>query len=180
MKGNFSLTSFILISTVTLLLVQTIAAGAPVSAAQNGWSAHPMFHIHPAQTSSPTGLSPTQIRTAYNLPSTGGSGTIAIVDAFDDPTVLNDLNVFSSQFGLPTPNFEKHNMSSGIPTDGDWALEMSLDVEWAHAIAPNAKILLVEATNESNSNLLAAVNYARNRPDVIAISMSWGGSEFST
>jgi subtilase family serine protease len=144
------------------------------------WTAQPFFRIRPAQTTSPTGLSPTQVRTAYNLPSTGGSGTIAIVDAFDDPTVQNDLNVFSSQFGLPAPNFEKHTMSSGIPTDGGWALEISLDVQWAHAIAPNAKILLVEATSNSLTNLLAAVDYARSRSDVVAVSMSWGGSEFST
>jgi subtilase family serine protease len=70
-------------------------------------------------------------------------------------------------------------MSSGIPTDGGWALEISLDVQWAHAVAPDAKILLVEATSNSGTNLLAAVNYARSRSDVVAISMSWGGSEFS-
>lgn len=176
---RFSLISLILISTVSLLLVQAIAVEAPVHAAAKSWSAHTMIHIHPAQTGSPTGLSPTQIRTAYNLPSTGGTGTIAIVDAYDDPTALNDLKVFSSQFGLPTPNFEKHMMSSGIPTDGGWALEISLDVQWAHAVAPNAKILLVEASSNSLTDLLSAINYARSRSDVIAVSMSWGGSEFS-
>jgi subtilase family serine protease len=179
MKKIISMTSLILIFIVSLLLVQTIAVVVPVVAASKGWSAHTMIHIRRAQTTSPTGLSPAQIRTAYNLPSTGGSGTIAIVDAFDDPTALSDLNVFSSQFGLPTPNFEKHPMSSGIPTDGGWALEISLDVQWAHAIAPSAKILLVEAASNSFSDLLAAIDYARSRSDVVAISMSWGGSEFS-
>jgi hypothetical protein len=173
------LTALILISIVSLLLVQAIAVEVPVVAAAKGWSAHSMIRIRPAQTTSPTGLSPTQIRTAYNLPSTGGSGTIAIVDAYDDPTVQNDLNTFSSQFGLPAATVEKHTMSSGIPTDGGWALEISLDVQWAHAIAPNANILLVEATSSSLTNLLAAINYARSRSDVIAVSMSWGGSEFS-
>jgi hypothetical protein len=148
--------------------------------ALNGWTAHPCFHIRQGATSGPTGLSPAQIRAAYNLPSTGGSGTIAIVDAYDDPTVQNDLNLFSSQFGLPAANFEKHTMSSGIPTDGGWALEISLDVQWAHAVAPNAKILLVEATSNGGTDLLAAVDYARGRSDVVAISMSWTGSEFST
>ena len=150
-----------------------------VSAAPNGWLAHTFFLIRQgAKSMAVAGLSPTQIRTAYNLPSTGGSGTIAIVDAFDDPTALNDLNVFSSQFGLPAANFEKHMMSSGIPVDGGWALEISLDVQWAHAVAPNAKILLVEATSNSGTNLLAAVDYARGRSDVVAVSMSWGGTEF--
>ena len=52
-------------------------------------------------------------------------------------------------------------------------------MEWAHAVAPNAKILLVEATSASITNLLSAVNYARNRADVVAVSMSWGANEFS-
>lgn len=125
------------------------------------------------------GLSPGQIRTAYNLPSTGGSGTIAIIDAYDDPTALSDLNAFSSHFGLPIANFEKHMMATGIPTDAGWALEISLDVQWVHAIAPSAKILLVEATSSAISSLVAAVDYARSRSDVVAVSMSWGGSEFS-
>ncbi len=61
----------------------------------------------------------------------------------------------------------------------NWGMEIALDVEWAHAIAPQAKILLVEARTASLTDLLSAVNYARNQPDVVAISMSWGGSEFS-
>src|SRR5207249_2295430 len=75
--------------------------------------------------------------------------------------------------------FEKHKMSGKVRGDSGWALEESLDVQWAHAIAPNAKILLVEARSASGNDLLSAVDYARNRADVVAISMSWGGSEFS-
>jgi len=70
-------------------------------------------------------------------------------------------------------------MNQTISTDSGWALEISLDVESAHAIAPNAKILLVEAQNNSDLSLLSAVNYAANRTDVVAVSMSWGGPEFS-
>ena len=58
-----------------------------------------------------------------------------------------------------------------------WAMETCLDVEWAHAIAPGAKIMLVEATSDSDIDLLAAVNYATNQPNVVAVSMSWGGPE---
>jgi subtilase family serine protease len=147
------------------------------------WSAHPLIYTSPAATAAPTGLAPAKIRAAYNLPSTGGNGTIAIVDAYDDPTVLNDLNVFSVHFNLPllnSSNFEKHMMAPGTVVSSGWAVEISLDVEWAHAIAPNAKILLVEANSNSFSSLLAAVDYARSRTDVVAISMSWGGNEFST
>jgi subtilase family serine protease len=146
----------------------------------NGLAAYSMLRVHRAATSGPTGLSPQQIRAAYNLPSTGGTGTIAIIDAYDDPTVLSDLNTFSSQFGLPAANFEKHMMASRIRSNSGWALEISLDVQWAHAIAPDAKILLVEAKSNSLTDLLAAVDYARTRSDVVAISMSWGASEFSS
>jgi len=62
--------------------------------------------------------------------------------------------------------------------DAGWAGEISLDVEWAHAIAPAASILLVEANSSDTNDLMAAVNYARNAPDVSVVSMSWGGSEF--
>jgi len=118
------------------------------------------------------------------LPATGGHGTIAIIDAYDDPTIEDDLNFFSKSFNLnscTTKNgcFEKHKMSSSVKADSGWALETSLDVEWAHAIAPNAKILLVEAVTPSGTNLLKAVDYAAGRKDVVAISMSWGGSEFN-
>jgi subtilase family serine protease len=157
-------------------VLRSTASAQPI----NGWSAHSMLRVHRAATSGPTGLSPAQIRAAYNLPSTGGMGTIAIIDAYDDPTVQNDLSVFSNQFGLPTANFEKHMMAPSIRTNGGWALEISLDVQWAHAIAPDAKILLVEAKSNSLTDLLAAVDYARSRSDVVAISMSWGGGEFSS
>src|SRR5208283_3493611 len=120
-------------------------------------------------------LTPTQIRDAYGLPSSGGDGTIAIIDAYSDPTAMNDLTVFSSQFGLPTPtssNFIIHAIGSPA-ANASWALETSLDIEWAHAIAPNAKILLVEAQSNSLTNLLAAVQYATSQSGVVAVSMSW-------
>ena len=154
----------------------------------DGWSASTWFHLYsPAGKSAqgatlttlgPTGLTPTQIRKAYNLPSTGGSGTIAIIDAYDCPTVQNDFVTFSQQFGLPTTNFEKHKMNPNTVVDTGWALEISLDVQWAHAIAPNATILLVEAQTALLNDLLAAVSYASHRADVVVVGMSWGGSEF--
>ena len=70
-------------------------------------------------------------------------------------------------------------MTSSVAANSGWAMEMALDVQWAHAIAPNAKILLVEATTPSGANLLNAIDYATSRKDVVAISMSWGGAEFS-
>jgi subtilase family serine protease len=143
---------------------------------------------NPLATTSPTGLSPATIKSVYNFTtlSTAGAGkTIAIVDAFDDPSAESDLNAFSSQFGLPactTANgcFKKVNQNGGSSyprKDAGWALEISLDIQWAHAIAPGAKILLVEAATNSFANLLAAEDYAKTHADYV--SNSWGASEFS-
>src|ERR1035437_8943739 len=143
----------------------------------------PPIHIYGAASKKPIGLSPAQIKKIYNLPASGGRGTIALIGAYDDATIESDLADFDAQFGLPactTKNgcFTKHKMSGTIKTNSGWALETRLDVEWAHAIAPQAKILLVEATTPSGDNLLKAIDYAAGRSDVVAVSMSWGGSEF--
>ena len=149
---------------------------------------HCYARLSPNASTSPTGLSPTTIKAAYNFSTsmTAGVGkTIAIVDAYDDPTAENDLNVFSTKFGLPvctTLNgcFTKVSQSGTkrYPrTNSGWALEISLDVQWAHAIAPGAKILLVEASSASFSNLLTAEDYAAAHASYV--SNSWGASEFS-
>jgi subtilase family serine protease len=143
---------------------------------------------NPLASTSPIGLSPQTIKNVYSFPTspTAGAGkTIAIVDAFDDPTAESDLAVFSSQYGLPactTANgcFTKVDQNGGARyprKDAGWALEISLDVQWAHAIAPGAKILLVEAKTNSFTNLLAAEDYAKTHAQYV--SNSWGGSEFS-
>jgi subtilase family serine protease len=145
-------------------------------------------HGKPNATTAPTGLSPAMIKTVYGFPTatTAGAGkTIAIVDAYNDPTAESDLGVFSQAFGLPactTANgcFSKVNQTGGSTypaTNAGWALEISLDIQWAHAIAPGAKILLVEASSNSFANLLAAEDYAKTHAQYV--SNSWGGSEFS-
>jgi hypothetical protein len=143
-----------------------------------------------ATTSTVQGFSPSQIRQAYGFNQvTFGAGvtadgtgqTIAIIDAYNDPNIKSDLNVFDTQFGLGSANLKIVNQTGGstLPTtDSGWAGEISLDVEWAHAIAPGASILLVEATSSDLTDLMAGVNYARNAPGVSTVSMSWGGSEF--
>jgi subtilase family serine protease len=129
-----------------------------------------------------------QFQTAYSLPSgTAGSGqTVAIVDAYDDPNIESDLAVYSSTYGLPpctTANgcFKKVDQTGGTSyprKDAGWSLEISLDVEIAHAVCPNCKILLVEAASNSFANLIAAEDYAKANANVV--SNSWGGGEFST
>lgn len=185
MKMHMLQASLVSTALVALGFVPAQSTNAPVRDNLTSLSAHPVFHLRRDATSSPTGLAPTQIRSAYNLPAGGGSGTIAIVDAYNAPNIERDLGTFDAKFNLPactTANgcFEKHQMRNFTSTDSGWALEMSLDVEWAHAIAPGAKILLVEARSSSLSDLLAAVDYARGRSGVTAVSMSWGGSEFAS
>jgi hypothetical protein len=134
------------------------------------------------------GLTPDQVRHAYgfdrinfgNGTAADGSGqTIAIVDAYDDPNIGKDLHVFDQAFGLPDPpSFLKASVP-GTPADAGWSEEIALDVEWAHAIAPKANLLLVEAPSSSLADLLRAVDFARQQPGVVAVSMSWGGSEFA-
>jgi subtilase family serine protease len=120
------------------------------------------------------------------LTATGSSSTtIGIVDAYDDPNIEADLAVYSSQFGLPACTrangcFRKVNQTGGTTypsKNAGWSLEIALDVEIAHAICPNCKILLVEASSNSFSNLLAAEDYAIAHATVV--SNSWGGGEFS-
>ena len=118
----------------------------------------------PQATTAPKGYGPAQLRGAYGLPAAAATAqTIGIVDAYNDPNIASDLNVYSKQFGLPqcnssNPCFEKVNQSGSAAgpfpqTSSGWSLEIALDVEVAHAICPNCKILLVEATSNSLSNL---------------------------
>jgi subtilase family serine protease len=135
--------------------------------------------------SGPQGETPASIRAVYNLPSSGGGGTIAIVDAYDYPTAVSDFNTFSTQFGLPTGNISVVYASGSKPGGNcGWNQEAALDIEWAHAMAPDAQIVLVEANSSSFTDLFQAVDVASG---IVAansgsggVSMSWGGSEFSS
>jgi subtilase family serine protease len=144
---------------------------------------HPDMMVRPFASAGPSGgLSPSQIRHAYGfdqLADDGSGQTIAVVTAFDDPNIGNDLAVFDQAFGLPAPPSFNKAVSAGTPVDGGWSGEAALDVEWAHALAPKASILLVEASSDSTSELMSAVDYARKQAGVSVVSMSWGGSESS-
>jgi kumamolisin len=116
---------------------------------------------------------------------TGGFGAIALVDAFHYPTALADLQTFSAQFGLKAPNLTVVFASGVKPVQdpsGGWELEAALDLEWAHAMAPDAKLFLVEARSSSFSDLLAAERVAGNLVASAGggeVSNSWGSNEFS-
>jgi subtilase family serine protease len=127
----------------------------------------------------------------------GGSQTIAIVDAYDDPNAAADLAFFSAQFGLPYSDSKFHVVyaSGSAPAEdptGGWELEEALDIEYAHAMAPNATIYLVEAASNYNSDLFYAVQVASNlivcgktttcpkgSKGKGEVSMSFSGEEFS-
>jgi hypothetical protein len=157
----------------------------------------------PLATSSPysSSFGPSQFHTAYNLPCTPkgsvqttcpqptsfGSQTIAIVDAYNDPTIENDLNVYSSYYGIPSCtkangclSIVNQNGSSTLPTttDSGWALETSMDVEVAHAMCQTCKIVLVETNTNGMNDLATGVNTAATL-GATAISNSYGGSEWS-
>src|SRR5579872_457791 len=125
---------------------------------------------------------------------TGGTNAIAVVDAYDNTTAAADVATFNSQFGLPAGTFTKI-FGTGNPTNGcvngstpptatgtGWDLEESLDVQYAHAMAPNAHIFLVEANSNSTADLLNAEKVAIACVQANGggyVSNSWGGDEYS-
>ena len=149
----------------------------------------------------PTGLTPAQIRTAYGIssialggvPGDGTAQTIAIVDAYNDPSIVSDAAAFNTQFDLQQfnvsggPTFTVLNQTGGTSLPGldpngpasstgqvTWEMEESMDVEWAHAVAPQANIALFEANSASMSDLATAVQTAAANSGVSVVSMSFG------
>ncbi len=154
--------------------------------------------------SGPEWLSPQLIDQAYGFNQapasayTGTGTTIAIIDFTNDPTIASDLHAFDTQFGLPAANLTVESASGSttqLPTISDpaYEAETSLDVEWAHAIAPGANILLIEDADDPyitpstpqsqittyKNDVLQCVNPAASTPGVVAVSMSFGFAEGS-
>ena len=133
----------------------------------------------------PCGYQPSDLQTAYNLTQLyqhglDGTGmTIAIVDAFGSTTIATDAAVFSAAMGLPPINLTVIGTPTESNFSGDansgWATETTLDVEWVHAVAPGAKIILVVTPDNSFGNLFTGIITAASQPGVVAISNSWSG-----
>ncbi len=154
-------------------------------------AAGPQYGLFSCQVGLSTGAcyDPYQMRTAYQIDSLINAGfdgtgqTIIIVDAFQNPNLVAQMNTFDAFYGLPAVQLTQiapQGLTPFDPNDGNmvgWAEEISLDVEWAHAIAPGAKILLVLATDNSDEALANALKYAvdNNLGDVV--SMSFGENE---
>src|ERR1039457_3620468 len=109
----------------------------------------------------------------------GTGQTIAIIDAYGSSSIQSDLNTFCSDFKIASTTVVIDYPQGRPISNAGWAEETSLDVEWAHAIAPGAKIVLVAAKSASYADLLGAVDYAVNTAHATVVSMSWGGSESS-
>jgi len=199
LSGNAQLNAAIIVDTL-------VVSGNGVS---NG--------LAPTAPAGTVAYTPAQIRAAYGinalgagLPALGaglptppldGTGqTIAIVDAYDDPSIGLALDTFDAQFGLtssgptlysqygPASSFltvlNQYGLATSLPSTDpngpgtdNWEVEEALDVEWAHAIAPGAQIILVEANSQSLSDLMASVATAAGQPGVSVVSMSWGFAE---
>ncbi len=138
---------------------------------------------------------PAEITAAYGLnaiafPSSSGSvkgdgtgETIALIEMDHDPNLSSDLHTFDQAYGLPDPTLTVDNQA-GSQTDNGWAIEESMDVEWAHADRPRRQHpggggrpgeLRIP---RQLTNLMAAVNAASTTPGVVVVSMSWGFNEF--
>jgi subtilase family serine protease len=186
MSTVFSRKKIISILSPVLLSMLAIQAQAKPTLPP-GWKATPpIITVSKNGSMQPSGgITPSQIKTFYRFPANqqGAGETIVIVDAFDNPVVESDLGVFSAQYNLPactTANgcFTKVFAAGTQPPQNNiWGEEMALDVEWAHAIAPQAKIILVEAADDGQG-LYDAIAFAKGlKPSTI--SLSWGGGEFS-
>lgn len=193
-----------------------LAFGAPAASASQatGWT-HRFLHVcaaparghaacqailnelvdangKPVRNATVSGYGPANLQAAYSLPSSSdGSGqTVAIVDAYSDPSAASDLQTYRSYFGLPTCSYGTSatsclrivNQTGGtsLPRkNGGWAEEESLDLDMVSAVCPDCHILLVEASSNSLTNLGAAVDEAA-KLGATEISNSYGGSESSS
>ncbi|WP_030668826.1 putative Ig domain-containing protein [Streptomyces cellulosae] len=137
----------------------------------------------------PSGLSPANLHSAYKLPSTGGSGlTVAVVDAYNDPNAEADLATYRSQYGLSActkangcfKQVSQTGSTTSLPSnDTGWAGEEALDIDMVSAVCPNCKIILVEASSATDSDLGTAENEAV-ALGAKFVSNSWGGDESSS
>jgi len=133
------------------------------------------------------------VDTLHNAGITGAGETIVIVDAYGSPTALSDLQFFSSTFGLSAPHLTivypdgtpTWNLNAMKGVKVGWAVETSLDLQWAHAIAPDANIVLI-ATNPAETegvqgfpNMLKAVQYAVDTYPGSVVSQSFAATEQS-
>lgn len=202
---SFVSVALALAGAATLAVAVTAPASAVSPDTSGVYTVHPIIEkahlsaraitpaLTPAECLAQTGgvvacQTPQSIQAAYDIPATidgvpAGTGqTIVIVDAFGSPTVASDLATFSAAFGLPAPQLTVYYPGgkptwNGRGTQADWAGETSLDVQWAHAVAPGAKIALVIAANDHGATIDNAIRYAVANKLGNVLSMSFGESD---
>ena len=186
-----------------LSAVAAVMRAEPAEVADSGMTAAPAFA---AGTNGPVGFTPAEIRAAYGISAVSFNGvagvgtgqTVAIVVAYNNPDLVSstdptfassDLAKFDAAEGIANPPSLTKVGQSGSqtalpeddPTGGGWADETALDVEWVHATAPAANILLVECNSDTLDDLIAGgVQYARQQPKVSVVSMSFASPEAAT
>ena len=178
---------FSALSLFSIVVLTLTASGSPGvvrmgGGLRPGFARPPLFlNLGPFDATSNYGpYSPIQVRHAYGVDQLGATGSgqkIGIVDAYGDPSIQTDLNNFCSHYRISSTTVQII-YPQGKPRFGNsgWALETALDVEWAHAIAPDATIILSVAKSASLSDLLGAVDAAVSAGATV-ISMSWGAQE---
>ena len=145
--------------------------------------AHRPYQVNPGTNrNQPTGYTPQQILHAYGVDQIGNQGAgqvIGIVDAYDYSSIQSDLRVFDNQFGVAPCTVSNgcltvvYSTGRRPPPNATWTGETALDVQWAHAIAPQARIVVVEAPNGTIKALLEAVPVAVAN-GATTVNMSWG------
>lgn len=131
-----------------------------------------------------------QIQNAYNITPllnrgiNGAGRTIVIVDAYGSPTIASDLQTFDATMGLPNPSFTEITpagspppFDANDPNQFGWSVETTLDVEWAHVTAPGARIVLVVAASNNDSDILNATKYVVDNNVGDVVSQSFGEAE---
>ena len=176
---------------VTVLLMSLVLPSFSVAIAASAPSDNSTImtpdHIGPMTTqNSPSctisEICPPQLLTAYNVASLQSSGvtgtgqTVVIVDACGSPTIASDLQTFDAQFGLPNPTLNVVEVDGSVCTNSGWGVETSIDVEWAHTMAPGATIDLLLTKKPSGADLYGAWSYALTNDLGNQISNSWGGT----
>jgi hypothetical protein len=193
---------------LSLRLERRSASIRPTTAPAGGSSATgASSHATPSPQLGEDGYTPEELHAAYELPTSAPAGqTIALVDAYNDPSAAEDLAAYSEEFSLPAcasgcfAQYNQEGKTTGLPfprttseletwrmsaskakkeeaarAEG-WGLEISLDIETAHAICQNCHIALVESKSTSYSDLEAAERAAAGL-GATEISNSWGGPE---
>jgi subtilase family serine protease len=166
------------------------AAAAPGAAGCAADAVSPSGDAGPAVMAGPTGLTPAQIQSAYALGGATTTGaTVAVVDAYKDPDLADNLATYRTQFALPACTQtsgcltieNEHGKTTKLPTGNPaWGVEESLDVDAVSATCPSCHIAVVEAASPSLANLMIAVDTAAAIPGVVAISNSYVSPESST